>query len=183
MKKKADVVLNPVRMRIIQYAARHQPVTVDMMASALSDISKPTLYRHVKVLVENEILLVVGEKKKRGTYEQSYSLNLSKVTSTGQESSEDMEALVYSILAKLIEDFRQYFSQEGAKPVEDKLFVGVNTLYLDDSSFDRFVHDIYEVVSRYIQAPVGKEAKVRMISMISSPAYPAIDGETSAAAR
>ncbi|HAQ41299.1 helix-turn-helix domain-containing protein [Anaeropeptidivorans aminofermentans] len=170
MQNKADVILNPIRLRIIQYVAHNMPVTVAQIARAISDISKATLYRHVRILVDNEILIVIGQKKIRGTLEQSYSLNLQKINSAGQESTAETQALVYSILGKLIEDFGQYFSTDTANPVEDRLFVGTNTLYLNNGSFDDFVQDIYAVVEKYSQLPADKNGKARMVTFVSSPA-------------
>ncbi len=170
MKSKADVIINPIRLRIIQYAAHNMPVTVAQIAGAMPDISKATLYRHVRVLVDNEILTVVGQEKIRGTFEQSYSLNLQKINSAGQESTAEMQALVYSMLGKLMEDFRQYFSTDTPNPVEDRLFVGANTLYLNNDSYDDFVQDIYAIVEKYSQSPADKNGKVRMITFVSSPA-------------
>lgn len=170
MQNKADVIINPIRLRIIQYAAHNTPVTVAQIAEAMPDISKATLYRHVRVLVDNEILIVVGQEKIRGTFEQSYSLNLQKINSNGRESTVEMQALVYSMLGKLMEDFRQYFSTDTANPVEDRLFVGVNTLSLDNDSFDDFVQDIYAIVEKYSHSPADKSGKVRLITFVSSPA-------------
>ena len=82
MQNKVDVILNPVRIRIIQYASQNQPMTVAQLANALPDVSKATLYRHLRILTENQILQVVGEEKIRGTFEQSYSLNRSISTET-----------------------------------------------------------------------------------------------------
>lgn len=170
MQNKADVIINPIRLRIIQYAAHNTPVTVAQIAEAMPDISKATLYRHVRVLVENEILIIVGQEKIRGTFEQSYSLNLQKINSNGRESMPELQALVYSMLGKLMEDFRQYFNTNTADPVADRLFVGANTLYLDNGSFDDFVQDIYAIVEKYSQAPADKNGKVRLITFVSSPA-------------
>lgn len=169
MQNKVDVIINPIRIRIIQHAAHNGPLTVAHLAQALPDISKATLYRHVRVLVENEILQVVGQEKIRGTFEQRYSLNTQKFNPTGQESSAELQTLVYSMLAKLAHDFGQYFDSDTATPTEDRLFLATNTLHLDDHQFEQFIDEMFAVVAKYSQAPTSHNGKTRMITLVSSP--------------
>jgi len=73
----AEVVMNPVRQRIFQYLLVHETGTVKEIRKALPDIPSASLYRHVKILTENDILTVVGENRIRGTVESIYQLNKS----------------------------------------------------------------------------------------------------------
>ena len=170
MQDKVALIIHPVRMRIIQYAAGLECVTVAQIAKALPDISKATLYRHVRALAENEILQVVGQEKIRGTYEQSYSLNLQKIKPEKSETNTETYSLVYFMLANLIEGFRSYFDIETADPVKDKLFISTNTLYLDDSQYDAFTQEVYAAVEKRIKAPARTGGKPRMLTIVSSPA-------------
>lgn len=169
MQNKVDVILNPVRIRIIQYASQNQPMTVAQLANALPDVSKATLYRHLRILTENQILQVVGEEKIRGTFEQSYSLNRSKINATGQESRSELQVLVYSMLAKLIAEFTQYFNRDLITPVEDKLFLSTNIFNLDNDDFDSFTQEIFAIIEKYSRLPVKENSKMRMITVVSSP--------------
>ena len=47
----ADVIMNPVRQRIAQYLILHRTGTVSEIAAALSDVPRPSLYRHMNVLL------------------------------------------------------------------------------------------------------------------------------------
>lgn len=170
VQNKVDTIINPIRLRIIQYTAQNQPVTVAQISKALPDISKATLYRHMRVLTENEILHVVGQEKTRGTFEQSYSLNMERVASSEQDSSSEVQTLVYSMLLKLVEDFRQYFNSEDSNPIKDKLFMSTNTLYLEDGVFEEFIKEVYDVVEKYSRIPAVENGEMRMISIVSSPA-------------
>lgn len=169
MQNKVDVILNPVRMRIIQYAAQNQPMTVAQIARALPDVSKATLYRHMRILTENQVLQVVGEEKIRGTFEQSYSLNKGKINATGQESRCELQALVYSMLTKLITQFTEYFNRDLTCPVKDKLFLSTNTLFLDNDDFDSFTQETFAIIEKYSRLPFKDNSKTRMITVVSSP--------------
>lgn len=168
--EKVDVLLNPVRMRIIQYAAHNHPVTVGQIAGAMPDVSKATLYRHMRVLTENGILQIAGEEKIRGTVEVSYSLNVDKINASGQESYSELQALIYSMLTKVIADFAHYFSKENINPFDDGYFVSANALSLKDSDFDSFKKEVFAVVEKYSLMPAVDNSKMRMITVVSSPA-------------
>ena len=73
----AEIVMNPVRQRIIQYFLIHETGTVKEVRKALPDIPSASLYRHVKILTDNSMITVVGENRIRGTVESIYQLNKS----------------------------------------------------------------------------------------------------------
>lgn len=65
----AEVVLNPVRQRIFQYLLIHETGTVKEIRKALPDVPSASLYRHMKILADHSIIMVVGENRIRGTVE------------------------------------------------------------------------------------------------------------------
>lgn len=69
----ADVVMHPVRLRIIQQLGAREVTTADLR-SALPDIPQATLYRHVAALVDADILTVVDERRVRGAVERTFAL-------------------------------------------------------------------------------------------------------------
>ena len=54
-----EIVMNPARQRIFQYLLVNETGTVKEMRKALPDIPSASLYRHVKILLDNGILTVV----------------------------------------------------------------------------------------------------------------------------
>ena len=70
-----EVVMNPVRQRIMQFLMIHEKGTVKEIKSKLSDVPTPSLYRHVKILLENSVIVVAEENRVRGTVESVYRLN------------------------------------------------------------------------------------------------------------
>ena len=71
----AEIVMNPARQRIFQYFLLHGTGTVKEIRKALPDIPIASLYRHIKILADSSILMVVGENRIRGTVESGYQLN------------------------------------------------------------------------------------------------------------
>src|SRR6478735_717519 len=69
----ADVVLHPVRLRIVQQLGGRSLTTAQLRA-ALPDVTQATLYRHVATLVDAGILTVVEERRVRGAVERTLAL-------------------------------------------------------------------------------------------------------------
>ena len=70
-----QIAMNPARQRIFQYFLLHETGTVKEIRKALPDIPSASLYRHIKILADSSILMVVGENRIRGTVESVYQLN------------------------------------------------------------------------------------------------------------
>lgn len=68
-----------------------------------------------------------------------------------------------------MDDFRIYFSSPNATPLEDRLFLSINSLYLDDAAFESFIEEVFAFVAKYTKQPSPK-GKGRMITVVSSPA-------------
>ena len=70
----AKTVMNPARLRILEYFILHESATVAEMRRELSDIPQASLYRHMSTLVGDGWLIIESEEKKRGATERRYRL-------------------------------------------------------------------------------------------------------------
>lgn len=71
---RAEVLLHPVRLRVVQALAAMKQATVGELAEALSDVPAPSLYRHMGKLAKAGLLEVVSKRRVRGTVEKTYAL-------------------------------------------------------------------------------------------------------------
>lgn len=167
MKNLADILLNPIRMRIVQHLAHLQSATVGRLVELMNDVPRTTLYRHINVLNEQGLLKVIKEEKVRGTYEREYALNTEKLQeSIAQNPVQDN---VNAFIMKLLADFAGYFKTPGADPIQDRLFLAENMLLLSDAEFEQCIEGIFAVVQKYMNLPAGPGRKPRSLSVISSP--------------
>ena len=72
-KVKEDLLLHPVRLRIILATVGRQ-VTAQQLAAELPDVPQATLYRHINTLADAGILSVVKEQRVRNAIEKTYAL-------------------------------------------------------------------------------------------------------------
>lgn len=157
-------MLHPIRVRIIQLLAYNHSLTVAALADLMTDVPRPTIYRHIHILYENNIITVVKEQKIRGTYEREYGLNVNyEYAAAGKEGE-----IVSGLLLKLFSDFSSYFESQAA-PVEDKLFFSVNSMLLTDDEMESMKEEMFDVIKKYMNYLPQDGRKTRTISMISSP--------------
>ena len=76
----ADLLLHPVRLRIVEAFLGDRALTTSALAAELADVPAASLYRHVARLVNAGVLAVVAERRVRGALERTYVLRLSAAT-------------------------------------------------------------------------------------------------------
>lgn len=162
----AEVVMNPVRQRIIQFLMIHERGTVKEIKNELSDVPTPSLYRHVKILAENSVIVVAEENRIRGTVENVYQLNPKGLSVEGT-SNEGLA--VQASLMSICCSFAKYFADGQADPKKDMLSLTSSTLMLTDEEFMNFFTEINELVMKYIAKEPIEGCSPRQITLISSP--------------
>lgn len=160
----AEVVLNPVRQRIFQYLLIHETGTVKEIRKALPDVPSASLYRHMKILADHSIIMVVGENRIRGTVESVYQLNKSAL----QIDDANGEAVQTALLG-FCASFAKYFASGHANPKKDMLLMTTCTLTLTDEEFMEFLSEINQVAVKYMDIGIKEGSKTRQITLISSP--------------
>lgn len=160
----AEVVMNPVRQRIFQYFLLHETGTVKELKKALPNVPNASLYRHIKILADHSILMVVSENRIRGTVESVYQINKDALA-TEDESGNAVQMSLLGICAS----FARYFASGSADPKKDLLLLTNCTLLLTDEEFLKFLSEINEVALKYMKVEATESSKTREITLISSP--------------
>ena len=160
----AEIVMNPVRQRIFQYFLLHETGTVREVKGALPDVPSASLYRHIKILADSSILMVVGENRIRGTVESVYQLN------KGAMETEDKDGnAVQMALLSICTSFARYFSTGNADPRKDMLLFTNCTLVLTNEEFSEYLSEIDQVTVKYMKQKASEGSKTRRITLISAP--------------
>ena len=61
-----EVLIHPVRLRILQYLSVHQSATTGEILNQLTGVSKASMYNHIKLLEQNEAIEVIKENQIEG---------------------------------------------------------------------------------------------------------------------
>lgn len=160
-------MLNPVRMRIVQELASRPSLTATELCEKMGDVPRTTMYRHIGVLLENDIVSVVSEKKIRGSLERSLALNVGQIT--GNNTLENASQTVLGFLMNRYARFQKYFSGSNPDPGRDKIFFNTTVLMMDDEEFGQFLSELQGLLKKYsLETAEGR--RPRDISVISTPA-------------
>lgn len=165
-KNLVDIVMNPVRQRILQFFVVKKSGTVNDICSELTDIPRPSLYRHIKILQEAGLIEVISEKMVRGTMERTYALTTPKAE---DYSKEDIAVIIQSTLLSLMASFGEYFKKPEADPMKDCLSISTSTVFLSDEEFISLMQSIAGLFSGILNNKPVEGRKERHLTIISSP--------------
>jgi Helix-turn-helix domain len=172
----ADLLLHPVRLRIVQAFLGNRTLTTAELRSELPDVPLASLYRHVGLLADGGVLRVVGKRKVRGTAERSYRLDLAAASIGAGDAAamtpEDHRRAFRTFAAALLGDFDRYLARAGDHPdlARDRIGYRQAAVWVTDEEFDALVADLAAVLRpRLEQAPYGARRR-RVVSIVNLPA-------------
>ncbi len=166
MKSIHDIMMNPVRMRIVQSLATRQHMTASEISEKISDVPRTTLYRHIKMMLENDILVIISEQKIRGSLERTLALNIGEITK--HNTLENAAQSSYHFFLKKFAMFQKYFDAENPDPAKDRIFLNTTILMTTDDEYDRFLLEVRELLKKY-SFEFSEGRKARDVSIISAP--------------
>lgn len=162
----SEIIMNPTRMRIIQYLLLHPHATAGQMRSQLDDIPAASLYRHLRILTESGCIRISETRPVRGALEKVYELVPSPMAGA---SAADGAALIQSSFIILMHSFQRYFSSPNADAQRDLLSFSTSTLMLSDEEFLAFMQKLGEAFNEVIGNTPAPGRKPRRLTIISSP--------------
>ena len=154
----AELLLHPMRLRIMQAFLGDRALTTSQLSAELSDVPAASLYRHVAKLVSAGVLQVVAERRVRGAVERTYVLRLAAarvaVADLDVMTADDHRQMFMAFAAGLLADFDRYLQHGKPDLVRDGVAFGIEGLWLDDAEFADLMRDLFRVLQpRRANAP------------------------------
>ncbi|GIJ47855.1 hypothetical protein Val02_47410 [Virgisporangium aliadipatigenens] len=172
----ADLLLHPVRLRIVQTLLDGRPLTTAQLREELPEIPVATMYRQIAVLVDAEVLDVVDERRVRGTVERTYRLRRERVeidaAARAAMSTEDHRRAFTVFVGGLLGDFDRYLAGEPADPTADGVTYQQAPVYLTDEEYRAMLAEIQASVTARMGHEPGPGRVRRMVSLVSVPTGP-----------
>lgn len=178
---RSHLILHPLRLRLLQTLAGRQ-LTASALGEALADVPQATLYRHLKTLVEGEVLEIVEERPVRGTLERVYALRdgggfLTKDDFAAMSRDEHRRSFrVFT--ASLLGDYERYLEQPEARPAEDGVGYSSGPLELSAEEQVEFRTRLRELLSDFRERKAVSNRQRFLFSVVIMPAPTAEAGET-----
>ncbi len=170
-KEKADLLLHPIRMRMIR-AFIGRKLTAQQLSELLSDVPQATLYRHLKKLQRSGILRVIQKRPIRGALERVYTLVEGKeiLPHLSDQLTEDncmQDFLLF--LANLQSDFERYLQQSNPDFKKDGVHCQQVHVHLSDEEFKKLWNKWNELISEALHKEPRPGRRTRILSMVVIP--------------
>jgi Helix-turn-helix domain len=154
----ADLVLHPVRLRIVQAFLGDRALTTSELRGELPDVPPASLYRHVARLVDAGVLAVVAERRVRGAVERTYVLRTAtanvSLDEVAEMSPDEHRQAFLAFVAGLVGDFDRYVARGDVDLVRDGVTYRLAGLWLDDAELTELIQDLVRVLQpRLVNAP------------------------------
>ncbi|GLW10166.1 hypothetical protein Misp01_52950 [Microtetraspora sp. NBRC 13810] len=175
----ADLLLHPVRIRILQTLFDTDPMTTAQLRERLPDIPPATMYRHIAVLADAGVLEVVDTRRVRGTVERSYRVRPEHAVvdpaARAAMTREDHQRAFTTFAASLMSDFGRYLDHENADPASDGVVYRQAAVCLTDDEFTAMIEEIESAVLARVSHAEGDGRTRRIVSLVVVPDSPGPD--------
>jgi DNA-binding transcriptional ArsR family regulator len=173
----AELLLHPVRLRIVQTFLGERSLTTAELHDELPDVPAATLYRHVATLAGAGVLTVAGERKVRGAAERRYRLATEAVVVGPEEAAtlgpDEHRRAFTGFVAALLADFDRYVGRAAAAGALDLAADRVGyrqvAVWATDEEFDELLREVNTAVEARLGNPSGGPRRRRVITRVTFP--------------
>jgi hypothetical protein len=168
-----ELLIHPVRLRILQAFLGGRELTTNQLADELSDLPRGGLYRHVALLADGGVLRVVAERRARGAVERTYALaaeasHLTPAEMAALTPDQHLQAFG-TFVAALLSTYERYLTRLDADPVRDGISYSMNAVWLSDEEYANFLRDVASLMQPRIAHPPTEGRRRRLIASAFLP--------------
>ncbi len=142
----ADLLLHPVRLRIVQAFLGERALTTAELRDELPDVPPASLYRHIALLVDAGVLAVATERRVRGALERTYILRLAAASvglnDLAQMTAGDHRQAFMAFVAGLLGDFDRYLERGDVDFIRDGVSYNLAGMWLSDAELRELLIEI-----------------------------------------
>ena len=172
-----DLILHPVRMRLILALAGGGPATATELAERLPDVPPATLYRHLDLLRRGGILAVAEERRVRGAVERRYVLHPGAASlgpgDLAGATRDDHLRWFATFLAGLLDAFARYLDRGDPDLARDGVGYRQVVLHLSDAELGEMSGALNAAVVRFAAQPPAEGRTPRLFATVLVPGDPA----------
>lgn len=169
----ADLLLHPIRLRILQAFLGDRALTTSELRVELPDVPTASLYRHVALLVDAGVLSVVAEHRVRGALERTYVLRSAAASVSLDEvakmTPDDHRQAFLAFVAGLIGDFDRYLARGDVDLLRDGVSFRMTAMWLDDAELAELARELITALQPRLQNAPKPGRKRRIFGTVLLP--------------
>ncbi len=170
----ADLLLHPIRLRIVKAFMGDRALTTAEIAAEIDDVPLGSLYRHVALLTKAGVLQVVAERRVRGAVERTYTMRLAVAQMQPDEiaemSPDDHIQAFVAFVAGILGDFDRYVESEAFDPISDLATYRLAGMWLTDAEYAEYLRDLVAISQPRLANPPGRRRRRRLFYQVLLPA-------------
>jgi DNA-binding transcriptional ArsR family regulator len=168
-----ELLLHPVRLRIVHALSGGRTRTTSDLCARLPDVPKTTVYRHVGLLAMAGVLEVADEQRVHGAVERHYQLCRARAVidadAAASMSLDDHRQGFTAAMAALHAEFNTYLDRDGADPTADSVGYRQGTLWLSPDELTEMIGALRDVLASRAGNKPGPGRSPHLLSMILFP--------------
>jgi DNA-binding transcriptional ArsR family regulator len=169
----ADLLLHPVRLRIVKAFLDGRQLTTSAVAGELEDVPAASVYRHIALLARAGVLDVVSERRVRGAVERTYALHLATAridpAEVARMSPQEHGQAFMAYVAGMLADADRYLASGQIDPIRDGADYRAGALWLTNEEFAAFVQDLAAIVQPRLALGPGEGRHRRLLYGVVLP--------------
>lgn len=169
----ADLLLHPVRLRIVQSLLGEGNLTTADLQRQLPEVAPATLYRQVATLVAGDVIEVTAERRIRGAVERTYRLRVHNASVRPDDlaalSAEEHRAAFLTFIAGLIADFDRYLARGDPNLLRDGVGYRQAAFYATDGELAVVTAAIGAAVIPWLAAEATPARTRRVLTTVLLP--------------
>jgi DNA-binding transcriptional ArsR family regulator len=176
-----DLLLHPVRLRLVQAFLGGRELTTAQLAAELADVSAAQLYRHISLLLDAEVLTVVGERRVRGAVERTFALRLERTRIEPDDLArltrdEHLQAFA-TFSAGLLAAYERYLNSGEPDLVRDGVSYSMNALWLSGQEYADLLADVARIIAPRAEFRPGPGRRRRLAASAFIPMPEQTEGD------
>lgn len=171
---KAELIIHPVRLRILQAVAA-TALTTQEISEALPDVPTSSVYRHLKLLLEGGIVDVVDTHRAKGTQKKVYRLigapHLSQADITDLSKAGNLKYFT-AYIATLLQGFSDYLNSQKDAPLDlEADYVGYTEIiyFANEDELKTLGEEMSAALQKVARNPASDGRQLRKMAFISHP--------------
>jgi DNA-binding transcriptional ArsR family regulator len=170
--RKIELVIHPVRFQILR-AIGTEALTTQEIADRLPDTPKSSIYRHLKLLLEHNLIVLADTRLVNGIQEKTYRLDQPArlgVEDMANLSADDHIRFFTTYALTLVQDFSDYVSKSA--PIDmlaDRTGYNEVAFYATTAELDEFSVAINTAVIKLLGNEAGNGRSRRKLAIVSQP--------------
>jgi hypothetical protein len=170
----ADLLLHPVRLRIVKAFLGDRALTTKQLAAELPDVPAGSIYRHVARLSDAGVLQVVAERRVRATTERTYTLRFYAAQMQPDEVAamtlEEHTRAFLAYVAGMLGDFDRYVASKPEDPAKDGAGYRVAGMWLTDAELADYLRELVAISQPRLANAPGQGRRRRILYTVLLPA-------------